>query len=157
VANNFVNDLGLSDFNCDLNVFDEECLDWKHNFKTLADRFFTAKNASPNPSLWTDVYALQLLFYENNRPFFLTFTYSFEHSSFSCVGLQAHPLVFSIPACTLLHGLVDDPSIDLPPLFIVVPIFFMTISTFSISCAPKQCYGYRAVHTDQEFQHGGQL
>jgi hypothetical protein len=85
-----------------------------------------------------DVYALQLLFYENNRHVFLTFTYCFEHSSFSGVGLQAHPLVSSVPACTLLHGLVDDPSIDLPPLFTVVPIFSMTISTFaSLSHVPQ--------------------
>jgi hypothetical protein len=77
-------------------------------------------------------------FMKTTDQFFLTYTYGFEHSSFSGVGLQAHPLVSSVPACTLLHGLVDDPSIDLPHLFTVVPIFSMTISTFaSLSHVPQ--------------------
>jgi hypothetical protein len=137
-----VNDLGLSDFNGDLEDFERDRLDWNHNFKALAKRLFTAKNASPNHPLWMDVYSLQLLFYEKTRPVFFTMTSAFEHSHSSGEGLFAHALVLRVPSCTLLHGLVDDPSPDvtstnLPPLFTVVPIFAMTLTTFaSLSYVP---------------------
>jgi hypothetical protein len=69
-ANDFVNDLGFSDFLGNLEFFEKDRLDWNHNFKVLANRLFIAKNASPNHPLWMDLYAFQLLFYEKNTPFF---------------------------------------------------------------------------------------
>jgi hypothetical protein len=60
---------------------------------------------------------------------FFTTSYGFENSHVASGRLLAHPLVCSVPSCTLLHGLVDNPYTNLPPLFTIVPIFAMTLTT----------------------------
>jgi hypothetical protein len=109
VANNFVNDLSLSDLN---------------------DYSLPRTPLPTIPCGWMSM-LINFYFMKTKDWFFLTFTSGFQHSSFSGVGLQAHPLVSTVPACTFLHGLVDKPSTGLPPLFTVVPIFSMNMSTFA--------------------------
>jgi hypothetical protein len=162
VANDLVTELGLSDIKGDLRDFITNRIEWKHNFKVLADRLSNANNTSTMQApLWMDVYALQLLFFHHERPVIFAIAYGF--SSKQVLGrYTAHPQVATLPYLTTIDGLMVDKSYVIPPLFTVVPIISLTVTAFgylshlpSVPSSIEQPYRFGAMSRNSELYSRG--
>jgi hypothetical protein len=130
VSNKLVTKSGLSDFKGHLDSFSKERLLWANNFLVLSDRLFITQNSTANPPLWMDLYAIQLMFLQKERQILFApvngFVWILEEGM-----LSAYPVVGDLSQLTNIEGMLsDDPSFVLPPLFTVVPILAMTITSF---------------------------
>ncbi len=155
-------ELGLSDIKGDLRDFITNRIEWKHNFKVLADRLSNANNTSTMQApLWMDVYALQLLFFHHERPVIFAIAYGF--SSKQVLGrYTAHPQVATLPYLTTIDGLMVDKSYVIPPLFTVVPIISLTVTAFgylshlpSVPSSIEQPYRFGTMSRNSELYSRG--
>jgi hypothetical protein len=136
VAEDLLTSLGLSGFKGHLPSFSKDRLQWSDNFRLLAARLQGTNNTLPKPPLWMDLYALQLLFFKKARPVLFAPVYGFATKQAGGLYL-AHPQVPMMESLSLIEGLPDSHSFDLPPLCTVVPLLATTISTFGCLKHPQ--------------------
>jgi hypothetical protein len=121
-----VSQMGLLEFHV-LPSFLKDRLQWKDNFTLLARRLTNAPGG-PKPPLWFDIYALQMLFSQEEHPVFISPVYG-------CLiakdkdDLQAYPHVPSLKRVQCFPGFRDLEPDEYPSSFTVVPILALDTAT----------------------------
>jgi hypothetical protein len=120
--------MGLSEFHV-LPSFLKDRLQWKDNFTLLALRLTNAPGA-PNPPLWFHIYALQMLFSQQEHPLFISPLYGClikkdQHA------VKAYPHFPSLKRVQWFPGLRVLDAGEYPSSFTVVPILALDTATFA--------------------------
>jgi hypothetical protein len=120
--------MGLSEFHV-FPSFLKDRLQWKDNFTLLARRLTNAPGA-PKPPLWFDIYALQMLFSQQEHPVFISPVYGclIEKDQHD---VQAYPHVPSLKRVQWFPGLRDLEPDEYPSSFTVVPILALDTAMFA--------------------------
>jgi hypothetical protein len=120
--------MGLSEFHVFASFLKDQ-LQWKHN-STLLGRRLTDAPGGPKPSLWFNMYALQMLFSQHEHPVFISPVYGCliekDQNDF-----QAYPHVPSLKRVQCFPGLRDLEAGEYPSSFTVVPILALDTVTFA--------------------------
>jgi hypothetical protein len=120
--------MGLSEFHV-LPSFLKDRLQWKDNF-TLLGRRLTNAPGGPKPPLWFDIYALQMLFSQQEHPVFISPVYGclIEKDQHD---VQAYPHVPSLKRVQWFPGLRDLEAGEYPSAFTVVLILALDTAMFT--------------------------
>jgi hypothetical protein len=133
VDNELLASLGFNDFDVDLGSLSDDRIGWSNNFIILGQRLtMLDQRRGLKPALWVDMQALQLLFSYQGHPVLITPVYGVSHPA-----KEGSDFILVVPKVGGINRLRNFPVEDDNPVFTVVPILALNVSTFGFFTHPS--------------------